>query len=554
VTAPSASGATAATPGAPAGASYSSGTSMTPLLGQTIGEKFDEITKRFPDRLSLVDRATARRLTFAQLRAAVDGLALGLINLGIVKGDRLGIWAPNCAEWVITQYATAKIGAILVNINPAYRSSEVRYVIEQAGLRLMISARSFKGSDYAAMLDEAAFTDVVFIGSDEWDDLIAIGRLGNRALLAERGASLSFDDPINIQYTSGTTGFPKGATLSHHNILNNGFFVGEGVGYTQEDRVCVPVPLYHCFGMVMGVLGAHSHGASVILPAPSFDAEKTLEAVAAEQCTSLYGVPTMFIAELGHERFRDFDLSSLRTGIMAGSPCPVEVMNRVVSEMHMADVAICYGMTETSPVSAMTSIDDGLDARTQTIGRVMPHLEVKVIDEEGRVVPRGEPGELCTRGYSVMLGYWDQPDKTAESIDAARWMRTGDIATMNADGYLNVVGRIKDMVIRGGENIYPREVEEFLYRHPEISDVQVIGVPDERLGEELMAWIIMKPGAAPLTARHVASFCDSRLAHYKIPRYVEVVESFPMTVTGKVRKVEMREQAVSMLARLSARR
>ena len=422
MTATPVSGVTAAGPGTPeAGTSYSSGISMTPLLGQTIGEKFDEITERFPDRLSLVDRASGRGFTFAQLRAGVDDLALGLIDMGVVKGDRVGIWAPNCAEWVITQYATAKIGAILVNINPAYRSSEVRYVIEQAGLRLMVSARSFKGSDYAAMLDEAGFTDVVFIGSDEWDELVAIGRLGDRALLAERGASLSFDDPINIQYTSGTTGFPKGATLSHHNILNNGFFVGEGVGYTEEDRVCVPVPLYHCFGMVMGVLGAHSHGASVILPAPSFDAEKTLEAVAAEQCTSLYGVPTMFIAELGHERFRDFDLSSLRTGIMAGSPCPVEVMNRVVSEMHMADVAICYGMTETSPVSAMTSIDDGLEARTQTIGRVMPHLEVKVIDEEGRVVPRGEPGELCTRGYSVMLGYWDQPDKTAR-VDRRRAM------------------------------------------------------------------------------------------------------------------------------------
>jgi fatty-acyl-CoA synthase len=396
------------------------------------------------------------------------------------------------------------------------------------------------------MIAEIGFGDAVFIGSPEWAALTAPG--GDRSAVRERAATLSFDDPINIQYTSGTTGFPKGATLSHHNILNNGYFVGELVNYTERDRICIPVPLYHCFGMVMGNLAATSHGACMVLPAPGFDPAASLRAVAQERCTSLYGVPTMFIAELGLPDFASYDLSGLRTGIMAGSPCPVEVMKRVVAEMHMTEVAICYGMTETSPVSTMTRADDSLARRTETVGRVMPHLESKVVDPAtGRAVPRGEPGELCTRGYSVMLGYWAQPEATAESIDEARWMHTGDLATMDPDGYLNIVGRIKDLVIRGGENVYPREVEEFLYTHPDIADVQVIGVPDAKYGEELMAWVVMRPGAAPLTAADVREFCAGRLTHYKIPRYVHVVDGFPMTVTGKVRKVEMREKAVDIL-------
>ncbi|HKT56262.1 MAG TPA: AMP-binding protein [Microbacterium sp.] len=530
-----------------AAVSYASGQGAIPLLGQTIGEMLDDAVSTYPDREALVESATGRRWTFAQLNEQVDLLALGLLELGIEKGDRVGIWAPNCAEWVFTQYATARIGAILVNVNPAYRTSEVEYVIRQSGMRLMVSATAFRSTDYAGMLAEIGFDDVVFIGTPQWDELLERGAASDPARLDECAATLTFDQPINIQYTSGTTGFPKGATLSHHNILNNGFFVGEGTGYTEQDRVCVPVPLYHCFGMVMGVLGGHSHGSCVVFPAPVFDAEKTLEAIHTERCTSLYGVPTMFIAELAHPRFSDFDLTSLRTGIMAGSPCPVEVMKRVIDEMHMPEVAICYGMTETSPVSTMTSRDDDLAARTQTIGRVMPYVEVKVIDENGLVVPRGMPGEFCTRGYSVMLGYWDDPEKTAEAVDAGRWMHTGDIATMDENGRLNIVGRIKDMILRGGENIYPREIEEFLYRHPDINDVQVIGVPDERYGEEVMAWIVMRPGAEPLTAEAVREFAAGRLAHFKIPRYVHIVDAFPMTVTGKVRKVEMREMAVELL-------
>ena len=527
--------------------SYACGPATIPLRGQTIGEMLDEAVSAYPDREALVESATGRRWTFAQLNVQVDRLALGLLELGIEKGDRVGIWAPNCAEWVFTQYATARIGAILVNVNPAYRTSEVEYVIRQSGMRLMVSAAAFRTTDYAAMLAEIGFDDAVFLGSPEWDDLIERGAASDPARLDESAASLTFDQPINIQYTSGTTGFPKGATLSHHNILNNGFFVGEGAGYTEHDRVCVPVPLYHCFGMVLGVLAAHSHGACVVFPAPAFDAGQTLEAVHAERCTSLYGVPTMFIAELAHPRFAEFDLTSLRTGIMAGSPCPVEVMKRVIDEMHMPEVAICYGMTETSPVSTMTSRDDDLAARTETIGTVLPYVEVKVIDEEGLVVPRGMPGEFCTRGYSLMLGYWNDPEKTAEAIDAGRWMHTGDIATMDENGRLNIVGRIKDMILRGGENIYPREIEEFLYRHPDINDVQVIGVPDERYGEEVMAWIVMRPGAEPLTAEAVREFATGKLAHFKIPRYVHIVDAFPMTVTGKVRKVEMREIAVELL-------
>ncbi|NUP03199.1 MAG: AMP-binding protein [Nonomuraea sp.] len=529
--------------------SYASGVSSTPLLGETIGENLERTAARHPLREALVEVATGRRWTYAEFDAAVDDVALGLLARGVAKGDRVGIWAPNCAEWVFTQYATAKIGAILVNINPAYRGHELDYVVRQSGLRLLVSAVEHKGSDYRAMLTEIGFDEVVFIGEPGWDELVGSGRRADRAdraALRERAATLSFDDPINIQYTSGTTGFPKGATLSHHNILNNGSFVADGVGYTEADRVCLPVPLYHCFGMVMGNLAATSHGACVVLPAPGFDPEATLRAVQEERCTSLYGVPTMFIAELALAG--KYDLSSLRTGIMAGSPCPVEVMKRVLGEMHMSEVAICYGMTETSPVSTMTRRDDGLARRTETVGQVMPHLEVKIVHPEtGLAVPRGEPGELCTRGYSVMLGYWNEPGKTAESIDAARWMRTGDLATMDADGYVAIVGRIKDMVIRGGENVYPREVEEYLYTHPDVADVQVIGVPDEKYGEELMAWIVPRPGAGPLTAETIREFCAGRLAHFKIPRYVHLVEGFPMTVTGKIRKVEMRERAVALL-------
>ncbi|WP_214324583.1 AMP-binding protein [Nonomuraea sediminis] len=524
---------------------YSSATAETPLLGETIGENLERTVARFGEREALVDVPTGRRWTYAQLNADVDRLALGLMGLGVAKGDRVGIWAPNCAEWVLVQYATAKLGAVLVNVNPAYRSHELEYVVKQSGMRLLISATSHKGSDYRAMVGEIGFADAIFLGDPAWEALLRGG--GDPGALRERMAGLAFDDPINIQYTSGTTGFPKGATLSHHNILNNGFFVGELIHYTEADRVCLPVPFYHCFGMVMGNLGATSHGACVVIPSPGFDPAATLHAVQQERCTSLYGVPTMFIAELAISG--GYDLSSLRTGIMAGSPCPVEVMKRVVAEMNMREVAICYGMTETSPVSTMTRSDDGLARRTETVGRVMPHVEVKIVHPETRLtVARGEPGELCTRGYSVMLGYWDEPGKTAEAIDAARWMHTGDLATMDDDGYVNVVGRIKDMVIRGGENVYPREIEEFLYRHPDIADVQVIGVPDEKYGEELMAWLVMRQDAEPLTAEAVREFCAGRLAHYKIPRYVHVVDGFPMTVTGKIRKVEMREQAMVLLS------
>jgi fatty-acyl-CoA synthase len=539
-------------------ASYASAVSDVPLLGDTIGANLERTVARFGDREALVDVPSGRRWTYRELDADVDRVARGLLAVGVEKGDRVGIWSPNCAEWVLVQYATAKIGAILVNVNPAYRSHELAFVVNQSGMRLLVSAVAHKTSDYRSMVEGVrgecpALADVVFIGEDSWAELVAGGAGGPEGAVAERMARLGTDDPINIQYTSGTTGFPKGATLSHHNILNNGFFVGELVSYDETDRICLPVPFYHCFGMVMGNLGATTHGACMVIPAPSFDPEATLRAVQSERCTSLYGVPTMFIAELGLPSFADFDLSSLRTGIMAGSPCPVEVMKRVVTEMHMAEVAICYGMTETSPVSTMTRPDDDLSRRTETVGRTMPHLESKVIDPvTGLTVPRGEAGELCTRGHTVMLGYWDQPDKTAEAIDAARWMHTGDLATMDADGYLNIVGRIKDMVIRGGENVYPREVEEFLYGHPDIADVSVIGVPDEKYGEELMAWVVLKPGAEPLTAEAVREFCSGRLAHYKVPRYVHIVDGFPMTVTGKVRKVEMRESAVSILGLESA--
>ena len=531
--------------------SYTSAISDTPLLGDTIGENLDAAVRRFPDRPALIDVPAGRRWSYAELAADVDALALGLLAAGVTVGDRVGIWAPNCAEWVLTQYATAKIGAVLVNINPAYRTSELEFVLNQSGARLLVAAQRLKTSDYAAMIAEvrprcAALEQVVLLGTGEWDALLETGRRADRGALG--AIELSADDPINIQYTSGTTGFPKGATLSHHNILNNGYFVGELCHYTHEDKICIPVPFYHCFGMVMGNLAATSHGAAMVIPAPAFDPVATLEAVQAERCTSLYGVPTMFIAELAVPDFGRFDLSSLRTGIMAGSPCPVEVMKQVIDRMGMSEVSICYGMTETSPVSTQTRVDDSIERRVATVGRVGPHIEVKVIDPAtGRAVPRGTPGELCTRGYSVMLGYWRQPDKTAEVIDAARWMHTGDLAVMDDDGYLSITGRIKDMVIRGGENIYPREVEEFLYTHPDILDAQVIGVPDAKYGEELMAWVRMRPGATPLTADALREFCLGKLAHYKIPRYVHITDEFPMTVTGKVRKVEMRERSAEIL-------
>jgi fatty-acyl-CoA synthase len=530
--------------------SYSHGTFDTPLLGDTIGGHFERTAARFADRDALVSRQQDVRLTYAQLDSAIDAVAGGLLRAGIAAGDRVGIWAPNCAEWILVQYATAKVGAILVNVNPAYRAHELEYVLRQSGMRLLFSASAFKTSDYAAMIAEVGGTidtleRTVFVDRDEWVEFGA-GE-PDREAIAARMATLSFDDPINIQYTSGTTGFPKGATLSHHNILNNGFFVTELLKLTERDITCLPVPFYHCFGMVMGNLGTLAHGGCVVIPAPSFDPGATLDAVAAEGVSSLYGVPTMFIALLDHESFDSFDLSSLRTGIMAGSPCPIEVMKKVVDRMHMSEVAICYGMTETSPVSTQTRVDDPLERRVGTVGRVGPHVEVKVIDpESGLMVQRGDPGELCTRGYSVMVGYWNDAERTAEAVDRAGWMHTGDLATMDGEGYLNIVGRSKDMVIRGGENVYPREIEEFLYGLDGVADVQVVGVPDEKYGEELCAWVIVRAGAS-LDEDAVREHCRGRLAHFKVPRYVIFADEFPMTVTGKVQKYKMRETSIERL-------
>lgn len=531
--------------------SYARGGAQPALLERTIGANLAAIASSFPDRDALVDVSSARRWSYAELLADVRRLATGLLQAGIGTGDRVGIWAPNCAEWVLTQYATAQIGAILVNVNPAYRSHELAYALKQSGAAMVISASRFKTSDYVGMLGEVApecpdLREVVFIGSPRWQELA--GTSIDATALAQVAATLDAQDPINIQYTSGTTGYPKGATLSHRNILNNGYLVGELLGYTEADRICLPVPLYHCFGLVMGSLAATSHGATIVLAGPGFDPAATLRAVQDEACTSLYGVPTMFIAELGLADFGDYDLTSLRTGIMAGSPCPAEVMRRVIDDMHMAGVAICYGMTETSPVSAQTRSEDSLEQRVETVGQVGPHLEIKLTDPgTGATVPRGQVGELCTRGYSVMTGYWNDPDKTAAAIDAEGWMHTGDLAVMDGDGYVRITGRIKDMVIRGGENIYPREIEEFLYTHPDIRDAQVIGVPDETYGEELMAVVMMREGAPPLTVERLREFCTGRLAHFKVPRYVRVVTEFPMTVTGKVRKDQMRQQAIEHL-------
>jgi len=551
--------------------SYVHGASDALLLGDTIGQAFERAVAAHADRTALVSRHQDIRYTYRELKTQADDYAAAFLGLGLEPGDRIGIWAHNCAEWMITQYASAKAGLILVNINPAYRRNEVEYALAKVGAKALVVMPRHATSDYLAMLaelmPELANAEPGRLESSALPALRAVIRLGDeptpgmlnfadlpahatdvqRARVAELADELQADDAINIQFTSGTTGRPKGATLSHHNILNNGYFVGRGMRLTAEDIICVPVPLYHCFGMVMGNLAALTHGSTVVYPAGAFDARATLDAVSAERCTALFGVPTMFIAEMGQPDFADFDLASLRTGIMAGSPCPRAVMQRVIDEMNMAEVTIAYGMTETSPVSCQTAVDDAMEARVSTVGRVHPHLELKLVDTLGRVVPRGQPGEFCTRGYSVMLGYWDEVERTREAIDAARWMHTGDLAVMDDAGYCQIIGRLKDMVIRGGENVYPREIEEFLYRHPAVADVQVIGVPDERYGEELCAWVQLAAGET-LDADGLRAFCEGEIAHYKIPRYVRFVEAFPLTVTGKVQKYVMREQMIDELS------
>jgi fatty-acyl-CoA synthase len=551
--------------------SYASARTDTPLLGVTIGDMLDQVVARHPDNEALVSRHQGLRYTYQALQAAVDQCARAFMRLGVDKGERVGIWAPNCAEWAIVQFATAKIGAILVNINPSYRLHEAQYAFAQSGCAVLVIAPRFKTSDYTAMVDELApelrqsrpgqlqaaglpnLRAVIRLGGDAWpgmlgwSDFLAMADDVSAEDLAARQRQQQFDDPINIQYTSGTTGYPKGATLSHHNILNNGYFVTELMHFTDRDRLVIPVPLYHCFGMVMGNLGCMTHGATMVYPSEGFEPQAVLEAVEAERGTALYGVPTMFIAELSHPEFARYDLLSLRTGIMAGAPCPVEVMKQVKERMHMHEVAIAYGMTETSPVSTQTRIGAPLDKQVGTVGQVHPHVEIKIVDPQtGQVAPIGARGELCTRGYSVMLGYWNNEEATRGAIDAARWMHTGDLATMDDEGYLNIVGRIKDMIIRGGENVYPREIEEFLYKHPKVKDVQVIGVPDEKYGEEVMAWIVLKEGLTA-TVEEVRDFCRGQIAHYKIPRYVRFVDGFPMTVTGKVQKFAMRDESVKQL-------
>jgi fatty-acyl-CoA synthase len=530
----------------------------------------EEAAARWGEREALSVPHQDIRWSYRELDQAADRLAAGFLHLGLVPGDRIGIWAPNRYEWVVTQFASAKAGLILVTINPAYRTAELEYALNKVGCKALVTADSFKSSSYVGMLRELApeidrstpgrlqakrlpaLTTLIRIGEGEacgflrFDDVLGMGGDRHCAVLADLAPKLQFDDPINIQFTSGTTGAPKGATLTHHNILNNGYFIGEAMRLNERDRVCIPVPLYHCFGMVLGNLACITHGAAMIYPAEGFDPLATLEAVETERCTALYGVPTMFIAQLGHPEFKRFDLGSLRTGIMAGSPCPIEVMKRCVNEMNMREVTIAYGMTETSPVSTQTSCDDPLERRVATVGRVHPHVEIKIVDGDGRIVPPGASGEFCTRGYSVMLGYWGDEERTAEAIDRAGWMHTGDLATIDEDGYCNIVGRIKDMVIRGGENVYPREIEEFLFRHPKIEAAQVVGVPDQKYGEELCAWVKLKPGDSA-SAEDVQNFCRGQIAHYKIPRYIKFVDAFPMTVTGKVQKFIMREEMIKEL-------
>ncbi len=530
---------------------YLHGASATPLLGETIGDNLRRTVERFGDRDALVVRWQNYRATYHQLWDSTTVLARALLASGVRQGDRVGIWSPNRFEWVLTQFACARIGAILVNINPAYKAAELRYALVQSGTSLLIHAKAFRTNDYMQVVEDVrpycpALREAITIDTD-WMSLLERAHASSDLELEERESILQFDDPVNIQYTSGTTGFPKGATLSHHNILNNGFLVGETIKYTTQDRVCIPVPFYHCFGMVMGNLACTSHGACMVIPAEAFDPLATLEAIAAERCTSLYGVPTMFIAQLAHPRFDEFDLTSLRTGIMAGSPCPVEVMKQVQSRMHMPEVTICYGMTETSPVSTQSSWNDPLDRRVSTVGRVHPHVEIKIVNpESGAIVPRSVPGELCTRGYSVMIGYWGNDEATRDAIDVAGWMHTGDLATVDEDGYVNIVGRIKDMIIRGGENVYPREVEEFLYTHTSVLDVQVIGVPCESYGEEVMAWVKVRPGHT-VTDEDLIAFCRGRIATFKIPRFWKFVDEFPTTVTGKVQKFRLREAAIAEL-------
>jgi fatty-acyl-CoA synthase len=529
--------------------SYAHGASAQPLLGETIGRNLERTIERAGDRDALICTHQGVRYSYAEFGQAVQRLAAGMLAAGLRRGDRAGVWGPNRAEWTLVQYATAELGVILVNINPAYRTSELEYALGQSGCRVLFAALECRGSDSVEMVEHvepnlASLERVVFFDTEEWEELGA-ARVGDavRAL----GAELDFDDPINIQYTSGTTGFPKGATLTHHNILNNAHFVAQLLGYTEQDRVCVPVPLYHCFGMVLGNLACTASGAAMVYPAETFDPEATLGACASERCTSLYGVPTMFIAELEHPHFADYDLDSLRTGIMAGSPCPVEVMKRVGKEMGIEQISIAFGQTETSPVSTFVRVDDTLEHRCATVGQVMPHTEIKIIDAAtDQVLPRGTAGEFCARGYLVMQGYWNDRDRTEESIDPAGWMHSGDLATMDDEGYVRIVGRIKDMVIRGGENLYPREIEEFLYTHPDIADVQVIGVPDERYGEELMAWVVLR-SEATISEEDVREFCRGKIAYFKVPRYVKFVDSFPMTITGKVQKFKMREQAIEEL-------
>ncbi len=552
--------------------SYTSSTADKPLIGMTIGDKFDEIANQYPDNDALIVLHQNIHWTYRELQQQVNQCARALLAVGVRKGDRVGVWSPNCSEWTVSQFATAKIGAILVNINPAYRTHELEYALNQSGARYLITADSFKSSDYRGMLYKLApelkasaegklksqklpeLECVINLSSEKhagmwrWADMMEQAGQVSEQDVADLQATLQFDEPINIQYTSGTTGFPKGATLSHNNILNNGFFVAESMGFTSEDRLVIPVPLYHCFGMVMGNLGCVTHGAAMIYPDEGFEPTAVLKAVHSQKATALYGVPTMFIAELDHPEFDSFDLSTLRTGIMAGSICPTEVMKQVINKMNMKEVQIAYGMTETSPVSTQTGANDSIEKRVSTVGRTQPHLESKIVDPgTGRIVPRGEIGELCTRGYSVMLKYWNNEKATEEAIDEAGWMHTGDLATMDDEGYIQIVGRIKDMVIRGGENVYPKEIEEFLYTHPAVSEIQVTGVPDKKYGEELIAWIKLHPESDDVTADDLREFCKGKITHFKIPRYFKFVDAFPMTVTGKIQKFKMREISIEEL-------